>query len=163
MKSSSSFRLLEDKNSLLITHTISSRPSSAYWKTFLRCSRRLIRKSEWKVEMNRLGGRVSKNYTQIRNPPAGISASKKLLSEWFYEGLKPEGGQDAVVVVRPTQVVLLVRDLKGLHVVVEGGEHRTSSLPLSRLLLRVRNGWDRLKQVERFLLQVSSWLGEKLE
>ena len=158
MKSSSSFRLLKDKNSLLITHTISSRRSSAYWKTFLRCSRRLIRKSEWKVE---IGGRVSKSYTQIRNPPAGVSASKKLLSEWFYEEFKPEGGQNAVVVVRPTQVVLLVRDLKRLHVVVKGGEHRTSD-PLSRLL-RVRNGWDRLKQVERFLLQVSSWLGEKLE
>ena len=65
------------------------------------------------------------------------------------------------MVIWPTQVVLLVRDLKRLHVVVEGGEHRTSD-PLSRLL-RVRNGWDRLKQVERFLLQVSSWLGEKLE
>ena len=80
------------------------------------------------------------------------------------KGFKPEGGQDAVVVVRPTQVVLLVRDLKRLHVVVKGGEHRTSDPPsLSRLQLRARYGWDRLKQVERFLLQVSSWLGEKLE
>ena len=162
MKSSSSFRLLKDKNSLLITNTISSRRSSAYWKTFLRCSRRLIRKSEWKVEMNRSGGRVSKNYTQIRNPPAGISASKKLLSEWFYEG----GG---VLTWRRTGRCCGSPAIEGCTSGPRFEETPcrcqsrgwTSNL-LSRLL-QVRNGSDRLKQVERFLLQVSSWLGEKLE
>lgn len=46
----------------------------------------------------------------------------------------PKGGKDAVVVVRPAQVVLLVGDLERLHVAVEGGEHLSSLFPLPPLV-----------------------------
>lgn len=58
------------------------------------------------------------------------------------------------MVVRPSQVVLLVRDLKRLHPVVER-EHRDS-------LLQVQGASK--TDFKKFLLQVSrSKLGEKLE
>lgn len=49
----------------------------------------------------------------------------------------PEGLEYSVVVVRPTKVVLLVRDLHRLHLAVERGQHLSQILLLLILLLRV--------------------------
>ena len=77
--------------------------------------------------------------------------------------VSPKGGKDAVVVVRPAQVVFLVGDLERLHVAVEGGEHLSSLVSLPPLVdsgVVAGTDWNKF---ELFLLQVSSWRGEKLE